>query len=83
MSVVEEAVDGNFDPNSLPNNPKTSLNRDLVKPSTNGVNSKKRPLSITSEGLPPLSQGAKQTRQLTDTMGSRMHCCIPEKSGSQ
>ena len=60
MSVVEEAVDGNFDPNSLSNNPKTSLNSDLVKPSTNGANSKKRPLSITSEGSPPLSQGVKK-----------------------
>ena len=60
MSVVEEAVDGNLDPNPLSNNPKTSLNSDLVKPGTNGVNSKKRPLSITSEGSPPLSQGVKK-----------------------
>ena len=60
MSVVEEAVDGNFDPNSLSNNLKSSLDIDLVKPSTNGVNSKKRSLSITSEGSPPLSQGVKK-----------------------
>ena len=53
MSVVEEAVDGNFDPNSLSNNPKTSLDSDLVKPSTNGVNSKKRPLSIPVKGRLP------------------------------
>ena len=38
----------------------TSLNSDLVKPGTNGVISKKRPLSITSEGSPPLSQGVKK-----------------------
>ena len=53
MSVVEEAVDGNLDPNPLSNNHKTSFNTDLVKPGTNGVNSKKRPLSIPVKGRLP------------------------------
>ena len=65
MSVVEEAVDGIFDPNSFSINPKTSLDSDLVKPSK-GVNSQKRPLSITSEGSPPLSQGLKKRQDVTN-----------------